>query len=188
MLRHAIAGLIFVLVCPFSVDLSGQETKPVILGQHDSLLAGIPGKDRLSLAEIKQWLAEAKNHLPLEFELPKGLDAGKANVFIPADNPITKAKIELGRQLYFDTRLSSDNSISCARLVTTRSKVLVPRLNLELVLAINKGIATLLSHTTDCLARRSFGMAGQPPWRNRPSVRLKIQSKWGTRTSSALPN
>ena len=33
---------------------------------------------------------------------------------IPADNPQTDAKIRLGAQLYFDTRLSADNTISCA--------------------------------------------------------------------------
>lgn len=33
---------------------------------------------------------------------------------VPADNPQTDAKIRLGAQLYFDTRLSADNSISCA--------------------------------------------------------------------------
>jgi cytochrome c peroxidase len=33
---------------------------------------------------------------------------------IPADNPQTTAKIQLGSQLYFDPRLSADNSISCA--------------------------------------------------------------------------
>ncbi|HLW34416.1 MAG TPA: cytochrome c peroxidase [Chthoniobacterales bacterium] len=33
---------------------------------------------------------------------------------IPADNPQSDAKIELGRQLYFDGRLSADNKISCA--------------------------------------------------------------------------
>lgn len=32
----------------------------------------------------------------------------------PRDNPSTKAKIELGRMLYFDTRLSGDSSKSCA--------------------------------------------------------------------------
>ena len=30
------------------------------------------------------------------------------------ENPLTRAKIELGRQLYFDTRLSVDSTISCA--------------------------------------------------------------------------
>lgn len=33
---------------------------------------------------------------------------------VPADNPQTDAKIRLGMQLYFDGRLSSDGSISCA--------------------------------------------------------------------------
>lgn len=32
---------------------------------------------------------------------------------IPADNPLTAAKIELGKQLFFDPRLSIDGTISC---------------------------------------------------------------------------
>lgn len=49
------------------------------------------------------------------------LSIGSANAFealpkqvpVPADNPITDAKIELGKQLYFDPRLSIDGTISC---------------------------------------------------------------------------
>jgi len=33
---------------------------------------------------------------------------------VPADNPQTDAKIRLGRELYFDGRLSADGTISCA--------------------------------------------------------------------------
>jgi len=33
---------------------------------------------------------------------------------IPADNPQTDAKVRLGRELYFDGRLSADGTISCA--------------------------------------------------------------------------
>jgi len=33
---------------------------------------------------------------------------------VPPDNPQTAAKIKLGQQLYFDPRLSADNTISCA--------------------------------------------------------------------------
>ena len=33
---------------------------------------------------------------------------------IPADNPMTPEKIELGKMLFFDTALSSDHSMSCA--------------------------------------------------------------------------
>jgi len=44
--------------------------------------------------------------------LPLGLQAGAAN--IPADNPMTDDKIALGKLLYFDPRLSKDNTVSCA--------------------------------------------------------------------------
>ena len=33
---------------------------------------------------------------------------------IPEDNPLTAAKIELGKKLYFDKRLSIDDTVSCA--------------------------------------------------------------------------
>ncbi len=47
----------------------------------------------------------------LFFKIPKGLDL---DLNVPEDNPITEEKIVLGKQLYFDTRLSEDNSLSCA--------------------------------------------------------------------------
>jgi len=33
---------------------------------------------------------------------------------VPPDNPITKEKVELGRYLFYDRRLSADNTMSCA--------------------------------------------------------------------------
>ena len=39
---------------------------------------------------------------------------GLPNVAIPDDNPITRAKIALGRKLFFDRRLSINNTLSCA--------------------------------------------------------------------------
>jgi cytochrome c peroxidase len=44
--------------------------------------------------------------------LPLGLQADSA--YIPEDNPLSADKIALGKFLYFDRRLSSDMSISCA--------------------------------------------------------------------------
>lgn len=43
-------------------------------------------------------------------EAPLGLSP----VPVPADNPLTAEKVELGKLLYFDPRLSSDGTISCA--------------------------------------------------------------------------
>jgi len=39
--------------------------------------------------------------------------SGYAAMKIPAENPMTRAKVELGRQLYYDPRLSGDGSRSC---------------------------------------------------------------------------
>lgn len=89
------------------------EVETVVLGSGD-LLSGIPGEGPLKLSEIKTWLANPDNHKEFDVELPEGLSAASANIYVPEDNPMTRAKVELGRQLYFDTRLSSDSTISCA--------------------------------------------------------------------------
>ena len=39
---------------------------------------------------------------------------GLKPVPVPADNPLTAEKVELGKQLYFDPRLSCDDTVSCA--------------------------------------------------------------------------
>jgi cytochrome c peroxidase len=44
--------------------------------------------------------------------LPLGLEEDA--VVVPADNPLTKEKVELGRLLFFDKRLSRNNTIACA--------------------------------------------------------------------------
>ncbi|MBL8890492.1 MAG: c-type cytochrome [Planctomycetaceae bacterium] len=96
-----------------SNDSAMKDAEPIVLGS-DELTAGIPGAGPLTLAEIQVWLANAENHQPLSVQLPMGLDKAAANIQGLDKNPLTKAKIELGRQLYFDTRLSVDNTISCA--------------------------------------------------------------------------
>ena len=78
------------------------------------LTAGIPGDGPLTVEQIQAWLEKPENHVPLEIVLPVGLAIGSAQVQGIADNLMTRAKIELGRQLYFDTRLSADNTVSCA--------------------------------------------------------------------------
>lgn len=85
----------------------------VVLGSPE-LTAGIPGEGKLAVEQIKKWLANPANHQTLDVDLPLGLAVGKSAISIPSDNRLTRAKIELGRQLYFDKRLSADNSISCA--------------------------------------------------------------------------
>ena len=89
------------------------KSSSVMLGSPE-LTAGIAGEGSLSASEIKTWLDDPANHEMLEVELPLGLSAGQSSIVGLDANPLTRAKIELGRQLYFDTRLSSDDTVSCA--------------------------------------------------------------------------
>lgn len=85
----------------------------VLLGSPD-VTAGIPGEGELTLEQIRTWLDNPENHRVIKPELPPGLAAAAGNIQGIDANPLTRAKIELGRQLYFDGRLSSDGTISCA--------------------------------------------------------------------------
>jgi cytochrome c peroxidase len=90
-------------------------TERVVLGDP-ALTAGVPGNGPITLEQIDQWLADPKNAVELEPVLPLGLLQGAAQIDRVGleKNPLTRAKIELGRQLYFDPRLSVDSTVSCA--------------------------------------------------------------------------
>jgi len=47
-------------------------------------------------------------------QAPAGVDPVIWDAFIPKDNKLTPKRVELGRKLYFDTRLSKDGTVSCA--------------------------------------------------------------------------
>jgi len=47
---------------------------------------------------------------PYALKLPRGFPAPN----IPADNPLTWEKIELGRFLFYDTKLSGNQTYACA--------------------------------------------------------------------------
>ena len=102
-----------VLVAIMAPDTFASENAKVTLGV-DALTSGIPGDGPLNVADLEAWLADDANHVELEVSLPAGLSLGASQIKGLKDSPLTRAKIELGRQLYFDTRLSADNTVSCA--------------------------------------------------------------------------
>jgi len=51
---------------------------------------------------------------PYEIDYPERIAKFLPPMSIPEDNPMTVEGVELGRMLFFDERLSGDNSISCA--------------------------------------------------------------------------
>ena len=98
---------------PVTEPTSQQPSETVQLGDP-ALTAGVPGAGPITLAEIDEWLSDHKNFRLLEPVLPLGLSQGAGQITGLDANPLTRAKIELGRQLYFDTRLSADSTVSCA--------------------------------------------------------------------------
>jgi cytochrome c peroxidase len=56
--------------------------------------------------------ATPKGPTAYKISFPAGLDPESAN--IPKDNPLTEEKIKLGKKLYFEKKLSVDETISCA--------------------------------------------------------------------------
>lgn len=51
---------------------------------------------------------------PLEIKVPRGLMPLTPNAVVPAYNLVTRAKVELGKQLFFDPRISRNGTVSCA--------------------------------------------------------------------------
>jgi cytochrome c peroxidase len=62
------------------------------------LLSAACGDDESSASEGYDW------NLPAGFPTPR----------VPADNPMTPAKVQAGRHLFYDTRLSGNQTFSCA--------------------------------------------------------------------------
>ena len=67
-------------------------------------------RSELSLICLCSFLASGAALPTVAQDVPAGLKPIK----YPKDNPPSEAKIELGKQLYFDGRLSSDDKVSCA--------------------------------------------------------------------------
>jgi cytochrome c peroxidase len=77
-----------------------------------ALLAALLACTSSQKMEEKKSAEGPKGPTPYKLTFPLGLDPEAA--IIPADNPLTVEKIKLGKRLYFEKRLSIDNSLSCA--------------------------------------------------------------------------
>jgi cytochrome c peroxidase len=75
------------------------------------------------------------------WDLPDGFP----EPFVPADNPMTASKVELGRHLFYDERLSHNGTMACASCHEQR-------------LAFTDGKATTEGSTGHALPRSSMGL------------------------------
>jgi cytochrome c peroxidase len=98
---------------PHSTDNTGRSqtrtNHPLVKSRKRASIAALLAGGLLSTGLLTTGLlvgAERAGAVPV----PNGLP----DLIVPADNPLTAEKIALGKQLYFDTRLSADNTVSCA--------------------------------------------------------------------------
>ncbi|MEP7117757.1 MAG: MbnH family di-heme enzyme [Acidobacteriota bacterium] len=70
---------------------------------------------RLFTCAVALWLvAAAGSSLPAQDAYPWHLPTGFPPPPVPADNPMSAAKVELGRHLFYDRRLSANGTQSCS--------------------------------------------------------------------------
>jgi len=76
-------------------------------------LLGI-GAPARTLGQTRQPKNADAHPQPFEPPIPTGISKALWRRKIPADKPLTRAKVLLGEKLYFDKRLSNDGTTSCA--------------------------------------------------------------------------
>lgn len=113
-MRTCLALGLFLISAISAVSAADPQQKLKVTLGSPELTAGIPGDGELTSEQIQKWLDNRENHLPLDPQLPYGLSAAQSLIQGIDKNVMTKAKIELGRQLYFEKRLSVDGTVSCA--------------------------------------------------------------------------
>jgi cytochrome c peroxidase len=96
------------------------------------------------------------------------LPAWLAPPLVPADNPMSAAKVELGRRLFYDARLSADGTVACSTCHVQR-------------LAFTDGRATPVGVTGEAHTRNAMSLAnvGYQPvltWANPAVRRLEHQA------------
>jgi cytochrome c peroxidase len=79
---------------------------------------------------------------PYAWRLPPGFPVP----FVPEDNPMSEEKVELGRHLFYDKRLSGNGTLACASCHEQRR-------------AFSDGLATPTGSTGHAVARNSPGLA-----------------------------
>jgi cytochrome c peroxidase len=93
-----------------------KETESRFVARH--LTAGLMGLALLGMAAswegVKVLASTGGEGAAGSLEMPLGIPRDFWEIVLPEDNPPTEAKVKLGQDLYFDKRLSADDSVSCS--------------------------------------------------------------------------
>jgi len=126
---------------------------------------------------ILAWIAEERSKLPWSVDAVSALKGEPVHP-LPLQLTQNQQKVELGRQLFFDKRLSGDNTLNCASCHSlAKAERIKPRW--QRVYVDNKAPSIPPVFITHCTTLPSFGMAERETWRSRLPVPLQIPAKWG---------
>ncbi|MDA0739266.1 MAG: cytochrome-c peroxidase [Nitrospirae bacterium] len=120
-------------------------------------------KAPLTVGVFVSGITISQAQMELQLDLPLGLE--KESLVIPEDNPLTREKVELGKLLFFDKRLSANNTIACASCH-------IPALAFTDGQPVSTGIHRQQGGgghqrpLTGPSAQLNFGTAAQPRWKN----------------------
>ena len=123
----------------------------------------------LPLAAFFSWQAFSVSAADSDEKYAWILPKGFPKPYVPADNPMTAAKVELGRYLFYDTRMSVNGKASCAtchkqELAFTDGRAL--------------GIgATGESHSRSAMSLVNVAYSAVLTWSN-PPMGLLEESRW----------
>ena len=95
--------------CPKNTKDILKRKKVILFFIVASLIFSCQSKDAVSPSETDVWKVDA----PQAYDL-KIPDKFSKNITIPADNPLTVQGVELGRMLFYEKKMSGDNTMSCA--------------------------------------------------------------------------
>ena len=95
----------------------------------------------------------------------------------PPTNLSYSEKVELGKQLYFDTRLSKNNTVSCA-FATTRARGLPMPARFRSARSARQAVDKHQPSITLGSYRSNFGMAAPVHLKSRRSARFIIPWRW----------
>lgn len=130
-----------------------------------------------SVAMLSSWIvapgANAVMSTEYKFKIPLGLE--QSAMVITPDNPMTTQKVELGRALFFDRRLSADNTIACASCHLAQ-KGFTDGQPVSTGIKGQRAAVARRHPLTACSAAFNFGTAGPPHWKINPSAPSRIQS------------
>ena len=141
------------------------ESDEVVLGDP-ALTAGVPGVGLLTAEVLDAWLKNPANHKTLKVQLPAGLDAAQANVYIPENNPMTRAKIELDVNCISMSGFLPITPFP-ARRAMIRFRAMVQRLHSGSESGGSREVGIHQFRITEFLAKASFGMEELVRLRNR---------------------